>query len=191
LERLCLWGNSPLSDRHVQHLEGLTHLKSLTLWGEASERLTDASFASIGKLRGLEELHFIGWSAPAGFTPKGVACLKNLKNLKKVDFGLSWTGPKGVAYGDEVTRLLTDMPSLESIRGISYISAEGMKTLAAMRNLKCLHVALKDRHQGYHGPTGVSYLAGLDALEELAFTGGQSLSDADLSQLNPWTVCDI
>ncbi len=95
LERLCIHGNSPLSDRHLQYLEGLTHLKSLSLWGEATALLTDASLASIGKLRSLEELHFVGWSAPAEFTPKGVACLKNLKNLKKLDFGLSWAGPPG------------------------------------------------------------------------------------------------
>ncbi len=183
LERLCIWGTSPLSDRHLQYLEGLTHLKSLSLWGEAAERLTDASLASIGKLRNLEELYFVGWSAPAGFTPKGVACLKNLKNLKKVDFGGAWVGPPGVAYGDEVARLLAEIPSLESIRGIGYLSAEGMKTLGTMQNLKCLHVALKDRFQNYHGPTGVSSLAGLSKLEELALTGNQCLSDADLVPL--------
>lgn len=59
LERLCLSGSIPISDRHIQYLEGLTHLKSLTLWGEACEGLTDASLASIGKLTDLEELHFV------------------------------------------------------------------------------------------------------------------------------------
>jgi hypothetical protein len=183
LERLCIHGNSPLSDRHLQYLEGLTHLKSLSLWGEATTGLTDASLASIGKLRSLEELHFVGWSAPAGFTPKGVACLKNLRNLKKLDFGLAWAGPKGAAYGDEVAHLLAQMPNLESIKGIGYLSPEGMKMLGTLRSLKCLHVSLKGRFQNYHGPTGTSYLAGLSKLEELALSGDYCLSDADLVPL--------
>ncbi len=59
LERLCIWGSDQqFSDRHIQYLEGLTHLKSLTLWAMA-DGLTDASLASIGKLKNLEELHFI------------------------------------------------------------------------------------------------------------------------------------
>ncbi len=180
---MCIHGNSPLSDRHLQYLEGLTHLKSLSLWGEATERLTDASLASIGKLSGLEELHFVGWSAPAGFTPKGVACLRNLKNLKKVDFGLSWAGRPGEAYGDQVARLLSEMPGLESIKGVGYLSAEGMKPLGTMRNLKCLDVNLKDRRQGYYGSTGVSYLSALSNLEELRLSGDYCLSDADLVPL--------
>ncbi|MEA3225229.1 MAG: hypothetical protein U9Q07_04700, partial [Planctomycetota bacterium] len=36
LERLCLWGETGLSDWHIRHLEGLTHLKSLTLWGNCN-----------------------------------------------------------------------------------------------------------------------------------------------------------
>jgi Leucine-rich repeat (LRR) protein len=180
LERLCIHGTSPISDRHLQYLEGLTHLKSLTLWGVA-DTLTDASLVSISKLKNLEELYFI--ITMPKFTPAGVACLKNLKNFKKVDFAQAWAGPQGAEHGDEVARQLADMPGLESIQGISFLSAEGMKTLATMRNLKCVHVALKDRFQNYHGPTGVSYLAGLSKLEELALTGSQCLSDADLVHL--------
>jgi hypothetical protein len=180
LERLCIHGTSPISDRHIQYLEGLTHLKSLTLWGVA-DPLTDASLASIGKLKNLEELYFI-ITAPK-FTPAGLVYLKGLKNFQKVDFSGTWAGPQGAEHGDEVARLLADMPGLESIKGTGSLSAEGMKTLATMRNLKCLHIGLKDRHQGYYGPTGVSYLAGLSKLEELALTGDQCLSDADLVHL--------
>jgi hypothetical protein len=42
-----------LSDQHIRHLEGLTHLKSLTLWAPTTS-LTDASLVSISKLAGLE-----------------------------------------------------------------------------------------------------------------------------------------
>jgi hypothetical protein len=78
---------------------------------------------------------------------------------------------------------LATMPQLESIEGISYLSAEGMKTLATLPNLKCLHVNLKDRHQGYYGPTGLSHLSGLRSLEELVISTGDGWSDADLACL--------
>jgi len=182
LERLCLWGTSPISDRHIKYMEGLTQLKSLTLWGGTCNSLTDASLASIGKLKNLEELYFIR-TIPR-FTLAGAARLKDLKNLKKVDFGHAWSGREGMYYGDEVVRQLTALPNLESIKGLSYLSSEGMKTLARFRNLKCLHVSLKDHQQGYRGPTGVSHLSGLDSLEELFLTAfGQSLSDLDMTHL--------
>jgi len=44
LERLCIWGTSPISDRHIKYIEGLTKLKSLTLWG-ICDRLTDTSLS--------------------------------------------------------------------------------------------------------------------------------------------------
>ncbi|MFB0554494.1 MAG: hypothetical protein ACETWQ_14410 [Phycisphaerae bacterium] len=181
LERLCFCG-CPISDRHIKYLEGLTQLKGLTLWGV--DALTDASLASIAKLKNLEELHFI--MASPRFTPAGVARLKELKNLKKVDFAYAWSGYAGEYYGDEVVRqLAANLPNLESIKGLSYLSAEGMKTLARFRNLKCLQVALKDRRQGYYGPTGLSHLAGLDSLEELLISSGDALSDADIACLEP------
>ena len=185
LERLCLStarGGGRISDRHIKYLEGLTQLKSLTLWG--ADALTDASLASISKLKNLEELYFI--RADTKFTPEGVAYLKNLKNLRKVHFSQTWAGPTNERYGDEVVRQLAALSGLESIKGINYLSAEGMKMLATFRNLKCLDVSLKDRkHDNYFGPTGLSYLSGLSSLEELAISGGNELSDADLAALEP------
>ncbi len=182
LERLCIWGTSPISDRHIKFLEGLIQLKSLTLWGVV-DRLTDASLSSIGKLTNLEELHFIR-TGPR-FTPAGVAHLKELKYLKKVDFAQIWIGPAGVYYGDEVVRQLAlNLPNLESIKGIRYLTNEGMKTLSNFQNLKCLGIALKGDKQGYYGPTGLSHLAGFGSLEELHINS-ESLSDADLACLEP------
>ena len=180
LERLCIQGSSPISDQHIKYLEGLTQLKGLTLWGIA-DRLTDVSLASIGKLKNLEGLHFIRTSPK--FTTTGAAHLKELKNLKKVDFAQAWFSTEGTNGGDQVIRHLAALPNLESITGIRYVSAEGMKTLARFRNLKCLHVALKDRRQGYYGPTGLSHLAGLGSLEDLSISSGDALSDADLASL--------
>jgi len=180
LERLCIMTTKPISDRHVKYLEGLTQLKGLTFWG-GGDALTDASLASIGKLTHLEELYFIR-TGPR-FTPAGVAHLKNLENLKTVDFGQTWTGPAGVHYGDRVVRQLAGLPNLESLRRIEYLSFNGMKTLATFPKLKCLHVTLKDRRQGYRGRTGLSHLAGLTSLEELAISSGDALPAADLAHL--------
>jgi hypothetical protein len=182
LERLCFWGargGGSISDRHMGYLEGVKQLKSLTLYGV--DDLTDASLASISKIENLEELYFI-MAAPK-FTPAGVAHLRNLKNLKKVDFGMTWVGQPGEQYGDEVARQLAALPQLEAIERIGYLSPEGMKALTTFRNLRSLHVALKDRHQGYYGPTGLSHLAGLHSLEKLAIENGDSLSDVDLAKL--------
>jgi len=178
LERLCLWGKTQITDRHIAHLEGLTQIKSLTLWAGCSN-LTDAGLASIGKLRSLEELHFIGTPR---LTPAGVAHLKNLKNLRKVDFGGAWGGPKNLQYGDDAMRQLAAvLPGLESIEGAGILSAEGVQALATFRNLKCLDLTLKDRHHGYHGPTGFSHLSELHSLEELRINSETALSDADLA----------
>jgi Leucine-rich repeat (LRR) protein len=182
LERLCISGSIPISDRHIKYLENLTHLKSLTLWGGAVERLTDTSLVFISRLKNLEELHFIGWSSPR-FSSVGIAHLGNLKQLKKLDFGSSLTS-EGMKHGDEIVRQLTALPHLESLKGISYLTAEGMKTLGTFRKLRCLTVSLKTRGLGYDGPTGLSYLADLSSLEELRMSSGDTmLSAADLASL--------
>lgn len=107
LERLCIHGTTPISDRHLQYLEGLTHLKSLTLWNVA-DPLTDAGLASIGKLKDLEELYFI-ITAPR-FTPAGLVHLKSLKHLRKVDFSATWAVSK---------RGLNEMNGLANLQTLS------------------------------------------------------------------------
>jgi len=185
LERLCIQhSRGQISDKHIKYLEGLTQLKSLTLWSSGFSTLADASLASIGKLSNLEELHFIRTSPR--FSPKGIAQLGRLKHLKQVDFAQIWSGPAGVQYGDEIVRqLVAALPHIESVKGLSYLSDESMKTLGTFRNLKCLHVGLKDRRQGYYGPTGVSHLANLGSLEELSIGSGDGLSEDDLASLAP------
>jgi len=182
LERLCIASSKSTSDRHVKYLEGVTQLKGLTFW-YGCDTLTDASLASIGKIKNLEELYFVRTSPK--FTPGGIAHLKSLTNLKKVDFAQAWASLEGEQYGDEVARQLTGLPHLESVKGIGNLSAEGMKTLATFGSLKCLHVSLRDRRHGYRGPTGLSHLAGLGALEELAILSQDPLSDRDLASLAP------
>jgi hypothetical protein len=92
-----------------------------------------------------------------------------------------------VRYGDEIARQLATMPQLESVKGLGYLTVEGMSELATLRNLKCLHVDLKNRRQGYDGPSGLSYLVDLGALEELRIGCEDSLSDQDLACLESLT----
>lgn len=187
LERLCIWGSEQqFSDRHIQYLEGLTHLKSLTLWA-CCANLTDASLASIGKLEDLEELHFVGWDHPPRFTPAGLSHLTGSKKLREIDFGLTWSGRPNGPDGDAVARQLARMPQLESITGLAHLSAEGMKAIANLRNLKRLHVAIAPRPVGYQGDTGLSHLVGLPSLEELRLDGSMELCDADLVCLESMT----
>ncbi len=183
LERLCLHGTKPIYDRHIKYLEPLKQLKSLTLWGEAIETLTDDSLASIGKLTNLEELYFLGWHRPR-FTSAGARHFRNLKHLKKIQLLGPWRGPQGFADGDEIVQHLASLPYLESLEGIAHLSAEGVRTLSTMKTLKCLHVDLKGRSLGYDGPTGIPYLADLKDLEELDLVSRVSVfSDADITAL--------
>ena len=170
LERLCLWGETGLTDQHVKCLEGLTHLKSLTLWGTDDPPLTDASLASIGKLTGLEELYFV--RIATHFTSAGVAHLRSLKNLKKVDFGQARLDDAGMRY-------LTTLPSLVAIHGGLALTAGTAKTLASFQNATSLDVSLEDRT----APGAVPSLFALVSLEELRFTGARAgvwLSDDNL-----------
>jgi Leucine-rich repeat (LRR) protein len=171
LERLSLWGNGPgLSDQHIRYLEGLTHLKSLTLWGAACEQLTDASLASIGTLQDLEELYFVR-TGPR-FTSAGIAHLKGLRSLKKVDFSQ-------VKIDEAGMRHLAAMPSLVTIHGGLPVTADSVKTLTSFQNLKSLDFTLPDRA----APGTVRSLFALTSLEELRCTGstvGVWLSDDSL-----------
>lgn len=185
LERLCFWGargGGTITDRHLKYLEGATQLKSLTFWG-VEETFTDAGLASIAKIENLEELYFV-LSQPK-LTPAGVAQLADLKNLKKIDFGQTWVSSPGERYGDEVARLLATMSQLEAVEHIGYLSAQGMKAIATLPNLRSLHVSLRDRNLGYHGPTGLAYLGGVSSLERLSLQSDDQLPGADLASLEP------
>ena len=174
LERLCLWGTSPISDRHIKYLEGLTQLKSLTLWG-ICDRLTDASLASISKLTNLEELHFIMTSPK--FTGGGIAHLRRLKYLRKIDLGFAQISD---------ARYLMALPQLEFVKPVE-MTIENMKALSGLRNLKSLGVFLPSLPNGStDDPVAASYLGALSSLEELSFCGsaaGRSVSDEEVACL--------
>ncbi len=173
LERLCIWGTSPISDRHIKYLEGLTQLKSLTLWG-ICDRLTDASLVSIGKLKNLEELHFIR-TGPR-FTSAGLAHLRQLKHLRKLDLGLRIND----------ARYLMALPQLEFVKPVE-LTVENIKALSGLGNLKSLEVFLPSLPNGStDDPLAASYLGALNSLEELSFCGstvGRYVSDEEVACL--------
>jgi hypothetical protein len=83
LEELWL-GGARFTDRGLEHLRGLTRLKSLMLW-EGTQQLTDASLQSFARMTALEDLALRG----SRFSDAGIATLRALKNLKTVFIGLS------------------------------------------------------------------------------------------------------
>ena len=174
LERLCIWGTSPISDRHIKYLEGLTQLKSLTLWGIANN-LTDASLASIGKLTNLEELHFI--RSGQRLTIAGLAHLRQLKYLRKLDLGIMH-----ISDG----RYLMALPQLEFVKPVN-LTVENMKALGGLRNLKSLGFFLPSLPNGsIDDPVAASQLGTLNSLEELNIcgsAGGRFFSDEEVACL--------
>jgi Leucine-rich repeat (LRR) protein len=154
-------------------MEGLTQLKSLTLWG-ICDRLTDTSLASIGKLKNLEELHFIR-TGPK-FTSAGLAQLRQLKHLRKLDLGLRIND----------ARYLRALSQLEFVKPVE-LTVENMKALSGLRNLKSLEVFLPSLPNGStDDPLAASYLGALSSLEELSFCGsavGRVVSDEEVACL--------
>jgi len=150
LERLCLWSDKKFTHGHVHYLEGLTKLKSLTLWG-SNVRLTDSTLDSVSKLSSLEEFHLI--RVETEFTDAGIAQLAKLANLRTL----------GASPDD--AGVLVGMKRLESVSGIA-LNSRNMKALASLPNLKSLGLSLKGPSSGSTGDP-VAMLSELKSLEKL------------------------
>ena len=170
LERLSLWGTKGLADGHVRYLEGLTNLKSLTLWG-SNVRLTDSTLASVSKLSSLEEFHLI--RVKTDFTDAGIGQLARLANLRTLD-----TSPNDAG-------VLASMKRLESVSGIA-LNSRNMKALAGLPNLKSLGLSLKAPASGSAG-NPVAMLGELKSLEKLHVRswgmGARLFGDDELASL--------
>jgi len=163
LERLSLWGTTGITDRHMPYLEGLTQLKSLTLWG-ASVPLTDATLASLSKLTNLEELYFI--RIETRFTDAGIRHLERLRNLRKLSFLSLHIGAEGMQH-------LANLPRLESVKGLAP-TADAASVLPSFRTLKSLYVNWFIPPIGTPVPPEVVAAVGqLHSIEELFAAGGE------------------
>ena len=170
LERLSLWGETGLTDRHLRYLEGCTRLKALTLWGD-NYRFTDQALVSIGKLTALEELIFI--RARTDFTDAGIAHLKTLPRLRKLRLAYA-------ELSDTSVRMLVDMPRLDTLTGVR-LTEEVSAELTAWQHPRDLGVSLVNpawlhpRDMGASlvhrkvsdDPNPVSHLRALHSLERL------------------------
>jgi hypothetical protein len=170
LERLALWGDKGLSDRHVRYLEGLRHLKSLTLWG-SDAHLTNSTLASVSKLSSLEELHLI--RVKTDFTDSGIGQLAKLNNLR-----ILGASPRDAS-------VLAGMGQLESVSGI-VLTSRNMKALAGLSNLKSLGLKLEAPVSGSDG-NPVAMLSTLKSLETLHVVGwsmgAKCFGDEELASL--------
>jgi hypothetical protein len=111
----------------LAQLADMPGLKSLTVAG--SDSFADAGMAAVGKLRQLEE--FRCWHA--GNTPAGVAKLKELAGLKRINLGQRLAYKPPAAVSDETIATLVEMKSLESLQ-----LSEARLKLAALVELKHL-----------------------------------------------------
>lgn len=170
LERLALWGDKGLSDRHVRYLEDLRHLKSLTLWG-SNARLTDSTLASVSKLSSLEEFHLI--RVQTDFTDSGIGQLAKLTNLRIL----------GASPHD--ASILSGMGKLESVGGI-VLTSRNMKALAGLSNLKSLGLKLEAPFNG-STENPFALLSTLKSLEKLHVVswgmGAKCFGDEELASL--------
>src|SRR5262249_51493484 len=82
LEQLQIAGEG-FTDRGLARLEGLSHLKSLSL-GRGEHRITDAGLDSVKRLKSLEHLELDG----SHLSDEGIATLRKLTNLKTINMGL-------------------------------------------------------------------------------------------------------
>ena len=171
-----LAGNKQITDAGLEHIKGLTHLKTLRL--DANPQITDAGLEHIEGLTNLEELglfrthvtdaglaHLTGltklqWLLVGGpqiqITDAGLVHLKGLTNLE-------WLGlPYTQVTGPGLVHLqgLTHLQSLGLSR--SEITDAGMAHLKGLTNLQTL--LLKDTQVG---DRGLARLKQLPKLQEL------------------------
>jgi len=165
-----IWGldlrNTPITDKGLRHLQGLSQIESLTLGNDdtrffpsltvAISPITDAGLVHLQGLTQLMDLHLSGLP----ISDSGLDALKDLPRLGGLY--LNRTKVKGQGLGR-----LKSLPTLALIYlDDSEITDEGLSCLAGASNLQLLSVS-RVRLTG----KGLQALKGLPRLNELEVTG--------------------
>ena len=174
LRYLMLWGN--FTDAGLAHLKNVAFLQILHLG--SLERITNAGLAHLSELPNLENL-CLYWAD--GITDDGVAQLKKMGSLRKLDIKKSQVTDKGLAHLSQIKSLeYLDLPD----KGIT---DQGLSHLANLKGLKHLvitrsYYADPKMDKGYYTDKGLEQLAKLQFLEELSL-GSRRITDAGISQI--------
>lgn len=156
LEGVSLEMREKITDAGLTHLNGLTKLRKLNLYGT---QVSDEGLKLLGRLTNLEELNL----SHTRVTDAGLAHLNTFHHLKSLSLIRHFNGTR---ISDDGLSHLTDLKILErlELHG-TQVTDRGMKHLAGLKNLR--HVGL--------GLTGVSG-NGLAELKELPNLQSLSLS---------------
>jgi hypothetical protein len=189
---------SDVSDAGLAHLQGLTRLKRLELygtWGFGSPdySVTDRGLAHLQHCTNLEVLRI----DHARISGAGLAHLSRCTKLRYLEFGafdLTDENLKHLANHTEMERLILVGASingsgLENLKGMqklelldlngSTVTDAGMKHIGALAQLKELRL-----HQTNVTDAGLAELAGLKHLHTLDLGRNQKVTDAGLAHLH-------
>jgi Leucine-rich repeat (LRR) protein len=163
LRKLCLGLDCrSITDAALEHLEGLTNLEELDLSGT---NVTDAGLQHIKGLRSLKQVicgkDYVGaGSRSCDATDAGLACLKDLTQLRRLDL----VAMKITDAGLEHLKGLTQLQELNlSSTQITDAGLADLKTLTQLQKLDLSCTQATD--------AGLVYLEGLTQLQELNLWG--------------------
>lgn len=162
------YGDDKVTDEGIAHLTRYTKLRVLHAGGL---ELTDRALESIGKLSALEELRLDSNK----ISGSGLVHLTGLKSLRRLDLNFNPLSPESfitLANLSELTEL--------SVLGNYAVTDQILELCSRLSKLRTLHLsentsAVTDR--------GLTHLAKLTQLENLALRGASQISDAGLAQL--------
>jgi len=155
-----------VTDDLLEHIKGLTELKSLSLSSALSPR-----GSSLEPLRGLSQLQSLDLSQNRWLTNARLECLKGLRTLQSLD--LSDTSLTNA--GLEHVRALTKLQSL-ALSGTKVTDAglEHLKDMSALQSLDLTRTGITG--------AGLKYLKGMSNLRSLKLSG-PLVTDAGMEQL--------